>query len=52
MMDWLATHGGTLVLLMFFVMFVAFGIWAYLPSNKNKMDTYGHIPLQESRDGE
>ena len=51
MMDWLAIHGPTLVLVVFFLMFLTFTFWAYRPSNKNKLEDYGHIPFKESRDG-
>ncbi|MGB9151675.1 MAG: cbb3-type cytochrome c oxidase subunit 3 [Alphaproteobacteria bacterium] len=52
MMDWLAAHGGLLVLLMFFVIFLGFFYWAYKPANKRMMEDYGHIPMMENDDGE
>ncbi len=51
MMDWLATHGGTMVLLMFFAMFLMFAVWAFAPGNKKRMEAYGQIPLKENDDG-
>jgi cbb3-type cytochrome oxidase subunit 3 len=51
MIDWLANHGGMLVLMMFFILFLAFSLWAYLPANKTKMRAYGHIPLKEEDNG-
>jgi cbb3-type cytochrome oxidase subunit 3 len=52
MMDWLATNGGTLVLVVFFAMFLGFAFWAFVPGNKQRMDEYGKIPLKEIDDGE
>ena len=52
MMDWLATRGGVLVFVMFFVLFLAFAFWAFRPANKTRMDHYGQIPLKETGDGE
>lgn len=52
MMDWLAQHGGLIVTIVFFVMFLGFGIWAYRPANKNMMKSYGDIPFRESRNGQ
>jgi cbb3-type cytochrome oxidase subunit 3 len=51
MIDWLSNHGGTLVLLMFFTMFLAFALWAFLPRNKQRMEHYAQIPLKETSDG-
>ena len=50
MMEWLAAQGGVLVLVMFFVAFLGFALWAYLPSNKKRMEDCGHIPLKENGD--
>lgn len=52
MMDWLTQHAGTVGLVLFFTLFVCFGIWAYRPSNKKKLEKYGRIPLEESHDGQ
>lgn len=52
MMDWLAIHGSIAVLIVFFVIFMAFGFWAYRPSRRKKFESYGCIPLKENRDGE
>lgn len=52
MIDWLASHGGIVVLLTFFGLFVGFSVWAYLPANKEKMNTYGQIPLEEKKNVE
>ena len=52
MMDWLAHHGSELVLVVFFITFLLFAAWAYVPSNRKKMDDCGKIPLKENYDGE
>ena len=52
MMDWLATQGGLLVLVMFFALFLGVAVWAYRPSGKGQMEDYGNIPLRETGDGE
>lgn len=52
MMDWLNNYGSLLVMLAFFAIFLGFAFWAYRPANKRKFESYGHIPLEESRDGE
>lgn len=51
MMDWLSTQGSVLVLVMFFLTFLAFGYWAFRPANKQKMEEYRQIPLKENDDG-
>lgn len=50
-MDWLASYGGIVVLIMFFIMFLGFAFWAYVPANKLKMDEYGQIPFKEKNNG-
>ena len=52
MMEWLALHGGMAVLVVFFALFLAFAFWAYRPSNRNKLESYGQIPLKESQNGQ
>lgn len=52
MMDWLTDHSGLVGLLLFVGLFLGFAVWAYRPSNKEKMEQYGKIPLEESRHGE
>ena len=52
MMDWLAKHGPSAVLLVFFVIFLGIAFWAYRPSNKKTLQEYGQIPLKESHDGD
>lgn len=51
MMDLLAQHGGTVVLLVFFVIFIGTVVWAFAPSNRNKLEGYARIPLKENDDG-
>lgn len=50
MMDWLATQGNILVLVIFFLMFLGFAVWAYRPKNKDRMQRDSEIPLKESND--
>jgi len=50
--EWLSAYGSVVVLPAFFAIFLLFGVWAYRPANKRKLQEYGRIPLQESRDGE
>lgn len=52
MMDVVARHGPLAVLIVFFMIFIAFAVWAYKPQNKNKMEDYGQIPLKESPNGD
>lgn len=51
MMDWVAEHGSIVVLVTFFTMFLGFALWAYVPTNKQKMTDYGKIPLKETGNG-
>ena len=37
---------GYLVLLAFFISFVAIALWIYRPSQKNKIEKYRDIPFQ------
>lgn len=46
LMNIVAEHGRLAVLLLFFVMFVGFALWAYAPRNKSKMERCGEIPLK------
>ncbi len=41
----------TIGLLMFFVTFVGIAIWTLKPSNKQKIESYGEIPLKEDNRG-
>ncbi|MBV8061044.1 MAG: cbb3-type cytochrome c oxidase subunit 3 [Alphaproteobacteria bacterium] len=52
MMDWLTQNAGMVGLVLFFALFLCFGVWAYSPGNRKKMEQYGKIPLEESRHGE
>lgn len=50
MIDWLAQHGPSIVTVAFFVLFVGVALWAFLPSNRKKLEAYGQIPLKEHED--
>jgi len=52
MMDWIVAHGSVVVLFVFMAVFLGFGFWAYKPSNKSQMQSFGDIPFKESHDGE
>lgn len=43
----LAQHGPLASLVLFFTMFLGFALWAYLPRNKARFESYGLIPLSE-----
>lgn len=43
----LAQYGPLASLLLFFSMFMGFALWAYLPRNKARFESYGRIPLNE-----
>lgn len=43
---------GAMVTLSFFIGFVAIAIWAYLPGNKDRLKSYGQIPLEEDHEHE
>jgi cytochrome c oxidase cbb3-type subunit 4 len=44
------THIGMAVLVAFSVSFLAICVWAYWPSNRQRLKSYGLIPLQEDND--
>ncbi|WP_081714693.1 cbb3-type cytochrome oxidase subunit 3 [Asticcacaulis sp. AC466] len=44
------THIGMAVLLAFSATFFAICIWAYWPTNRLRLQSYGLIPLQEDTD--
>ena len=50
MIAFIVQHSGLIVSVLFFTMFSAIAIWSYLPRNKRRLQSYGHIPL-ESDDG-
>ncbi len=44
------THLGMAVLVAFSVSFLAICVWALWPSNRQRLKSYGLIPLQEDND--
>ena len=43
----LSEHAGMVGLLFFLVIWVAIIIWAYLPRNKDAIESHKHIPLED-----
>jgi cbb3-type cytochrome oxidase subunit 3 len=43
---------GVTVTVCFFIAFVAIAVWAYLPGNKDRLKSYGQIPLEEDHEHE
>lgn len=43
--------GGTVMLVIFSVVFVGIAVWAYLPRNKSRMESHGNIPFTEDNHG-
>ena len=50
MIDVIADHSGMIVSVLFFTMFTGIGIWSYLPRNKQRLQSYGDIPLEDDHD--
>ncbi|NBO17676.1 MAG: cbb3-type cytochrome c oxidase subunit 3 [Proteobacteria bacterium] len=50
-MEALITAAPTLGLLFFFMVFIGIALWTLLPSNKQRLQAYGHIPLKEEPHG-
>lgn len=50
-MAFLIAHSGLIVSLLFFTMFSGIAIWSYLPRNKQRLQGYANIPLQEESYG-
>ena len=48
-MDFLVQHSGLIVSLWFFTMFTGIALWAYLPRNKGRLQSYAQIPLEDDR---
>lgn len=46
-LDFLRDHAGMIGLLFFFIVFVGVALWAFLPSQKQKLESYKFLPLQE-----
>ncbi|TVQ84782.1 MAG: cbb3-type cytochrome c oxidase subunit 3 [Micavibrio sp.] len=42
----------SLLLLIFFAVFIAILFWLYHPRNKEKFESYGKIPFKEDQDDE
>ena len=46
MMEWLVQFSGYIVLIGFFSAFVGVALWAYRPSNKDKLEQHRNIPFK------
>ncbi len=47
MINFLSLNAGMIGLLFFFIVFVGVALWAFLPSQKHKLESYKFLPLQE-----
>lgn len=47
MISFLGNNAGLIGLLFFFIVFVGVALWAFLPSQKQKLESYKFLPLQE-----
>lgn len=50
-MDIIALHSGLIVTVLFFAMFTGIAIWSYLPRNKQRLQSYARIPLEDRHGG-
>lgn len=51
MMDTLINTAPTIGLIFFFLIFTGIALWSLLPSNKQRLQEYGQIPLMEEPNG-
>ncbi|MDE3060367.1 MAG: cbb3-type cytochrome c oxidase subunit 3 [Pseudomonadota bacterium] len=49
-MNFIVTHSGLIVSVLFFTMFSIIALWSYLPRNKQRLQSYAHIPLGDDHD--
>lgn len=49
MMEFLSQNAGLIGLLFFFGVFIGIGVWAFLPKNKQRIESYKNIPLAEEK---
>ena len=47
MMTWFMDNAPHLALLGFFIAFIGIAVWAYMPSNKAKLQERAQIPFKE-----
>jgi len=50
MMDFLTQYSAIIGLLFFFAAFVGIALWAFLPKNKEEIESHKNIPLSEDDD--
>lgn len=51
-MDFFVNHIKEIMLIFFLSVFVGIAFWAFKPSNKKRMKSYGDIPFKEDEDGQ
>ena len=52
MIDLVVNHAPLIGMFLFMTIFLVVLVWAYWPRNKERLESYGTIPLKESQDGE
>ena len=50
-LDWLTHNSAIITTIFFFTMFVGIAIWAYLPKNKDVIQSDAMIPFHEQEQG-
>ena len=48
MIDFIVAQAGLIGLLCFFAAFIGIAVWAFRPANKQRIESYRYIPLEES----
>ncbi len=51
MMSFITAHAPMIGLMVCFTIFLGAAVWAYFPSNKMRLKSYGEIPLKEEDHG-
>lgn len=49
MIDIISANAGLIGLLFFFSVFVVIALWAFMPAQKNLIESYKYIPLSEEK---
>jgi|TARA_B100001105_G_scaffold4697_1_gene3552 cbb3-type cytochrome oxidase subunit 3 len=50
MIDYINSNAGLIGLLFFFSVFIGVALWAFVPSRKDKIESYKYIPIVEDTD--
>jgi len=48
LLDWVAAHGGHVMLVSFFTGFAGIALWAYRPANRARLERHRDIPFREA----